>query len=129
MKHGEAVRRDRNANLAIVAAVICMIVAAVAGLGLLLPDNRSGDRSNPVYWMVILPLGVWAYGLTGFSDWALRLVRPALVVGPVVCVVVAGVAIANGRGVVLPGVALGLALMAGGLGLVLFGKSVFRSGN
>jgi hypothetical protein len=123
MKSGEAVRRDRNANLAIIAAVVCMIAGVVAGLGSLLPNDRSVDRSNPAYWVIILPLGVWAYGLTGFSAWALRLVRPALVVGPAVCGIAVVIEAADGRGVLLSGVALVLAVLAGAAGLIWFRRS------
>ncbi len=65
-----------------IAAVGAMIAAVVSTMMIVLPEDRSGDRQNPLYWAAILPLLAWAYGLAGFSGWAVRLVGPALFLAP-----------------------------------------------
>ena len=78
----ETLRRDGATTVTVLAALANSVFALLVVMNILLPGDRSVDRLHVLYWLTILPVVVWAYGLTAYAGWALRLVRPAFVVCP-----------------------------------------------
>lgn len=78
----QRLRRDRPTNIAMLAGLAAALPALLAWMGLVLAQNRAGDRGSPLYWLMLLPLLVWGKGLIDFSPWALRLVPAILIAAP-----------------------------------------------
>jgi hypothetical protein len=75
-------RQDRAANVAILAGLVAGLAALLAWMGLLLAPDRAGDHANPAYWSIMLPLVIWGSSAAYFEPWALRLLRPVLLLAP-----------------------------------------------
>lgn len=74
-----ALQRDRAANLAVLAGIGSAIGLTVAVISLLVPTGYAG-RSDPLYWLLMLPVVVWAWAAVAFRPWALR-VLPVVLAG------------------------------------------------
>jgi hypothetical protein len=75
-------RKDRQASIAVLAGCAAGLAAVLAWMGVLLPADRAVNRIDPLYWLMVAPLVAWALAATGFAPWALRLLRPILIVAP-----------------------------------------------
>ena len=77
-----ALRREKPANLAMIAAVVAVLAAFLAWVTVLVPEPGSA-RGSPVFWLLALPLMAWTGPLLGFQAWAVRSVPLALAAAPV----------------------------------------------
>jgi hypothetical protein len=110
----------------LIASLLSIIAALLPTMALVLPDDRPSDRLNPAYWAMILPICAWAYGLVGFSPWALRLVNPALWLGAAIALAVLAVTELRGYAIVWWAIAAALALGASTVGFIAFRKSALH---
>ncbi len=75
--------QDQAANIASLAGLVAGLAATLAWMGILLEPNRAADRATPVYWLIMLPLVFWGSSAIRFELWALRLLRPVLLLAPI----------------------------------------------
>lgn len=72
-------RRDRPANYAVLCGVGSGIGLTVAAISLAAPSGNPG-RGDPFYWVLMLPVALWAWSAVDFRPWALRLL-PVILAG------------------------------------------------
>ncbi len=88
-----ALRRERPANLAMVAAVFAMMAAMIGWVAVLVPTG--GDpRGSPAFWLLAIPLLCWTTPLMGLRAWAVNTVGLALLAAPLLAL---GALFAAGR--------------------------------
>jgi hypothetical protein len=82
-------REDRATNIALIAALVAILPLWPATLMLDAPTRiaqRAGVHVSPegllILLLIVLPLIFWILGALSFSPWALRLLRPVLVLAP-----------------------------------------------
>ncbi len=120
----ETLRRAGATTVAVLAALANGVFGLLVVMNILLPGDRSLDRLHVLYWLTIVPVVVWAYGLTAYAAWALYLVRPALIVCPLgVVLAVACGAIDESFAIVM----LVLSAAASAAGLWQFQRSRLRT--
>ena len=122
----QRLRKDGASNLASGALLLAAIVTTLAVLDVLLTPARDTDRSNPLYWAILLPVAWWGTAISSFSPWAARTMRPAAVVIPLVCVAILFVVIRSGGAFVLTLVALLIAVAGSGICLLFLPRSLLQ---
>jgi hypothetical protein len=82
-------REDRATNIALIAALVAILPLWLATLMLNAPTRtalRAGVHVSPeallILLLIVLPLIFWISGALSFSPWALRLLRPVLILAP-----------------------------------------------
>ena len=75
-------KRHIPTNLALGAALISAAMPVLAATFILVPHGHLAARSSPLYWLLMAPLALWAWGVISFSAWAIRLLTPVLVAAP-----------------------------------------------
>lgn len=82
-------KRHVPTNLALGAAFLAAAMPLVGAMFIWVPHGYVAGRSSPLHWLIMLPLGVWAWGVTSFEPWAIRLLTPVLIAAPLVSVALA----------------------------------------
>ncbi len=73
-------------------AIIAVLAASLALIGLIVSGGQAETRANPIYWLILLPVAWWGGGLSGFGARQVRLMVPAMVAAPILaalCLVIA----------------------------------------
>jgi prepilin signal peptidase PulO-like enzyme (type II secretory pathway) len=117
-------RQDRAANVGVLAAFMAALPSAVAWMGLLLPLNRAADRSNPVYWLIMLPVVFWTLAAGSFAPWAVRLLRPVLLLAPLAAALALTVAFSRDASPAPWLAALAISVTAALIGWRAYGRSL-----
>ena len=86
----QRLRKDPRSNWAAGMAALAAIVASVMLIGLLMEGSQYRARTNPLYWILMLPAVWWSTGLARFEPRPVRWWKPALLL----CVVIAGAVLA-----------------------------------
>lgn len=81
----QRLRKDRPSSLAAGMTVLCILPAIVGLIMILVPGTHIESRGNPIYWALMLPMVWWGSSLAYFEPKTAWTVRPALVLGPLVC--------------------------------------------
>ena len=89
MPDPEVLRRDRPTNLIVIAAVVSAIALTVALVGVVLPAGNGSGRNDPRYWLMMLPVAVFAWSLLSFRGWAMPLLPVVLVGSPLIAAALA----------------------------------------
>ncbi len=90
-------RVDARSSWAGGLALVAVLAAALALIGLLVDGGQAQSRSNPLYWIVLAPVIWWGSGLMGFEARYVRAMGPLLVVAPSVAGVCLAIAVSQGR--------------------------------
>lgn len=122
----QRLRKDGASNLAGGALILAAIAATLEILDVLLAPSRGTDRTNPLYWALLLPVAWWGTAISSFSPWAARTMRPAAIVIPLVCVVVLLFVIQSGGALALTLVALLIAVAGSGICLLSLPRSLLQ---
>ena len=80
----QSLRRDRAANLAVLAGMASGIAVTVAVISMAVPQGHTAARGDPRYWLLMLPVAIWAWSAVDFARWAVRLLPLVLVGTPLV---------------------------------------------
>ena len=107
----QRLRKDRASALAVSAILIAVLCASIAWLAIILPATGGGRRSNPFYWVLMLPVGWWCASLAYYEAWAVRLLKPAMIVFPAATAIALVVAAKQSGDVGLSCWALGLSVI------------------
>jgi hypothetical protein len=67
LAYWQRLRRDRPSNVAAGLAAVAALVATVSVIGTLVGGPQFEARSNPLYWLCMLPMVWWVSGLTTFA--------------------------------------------------------------
>jgi hypothetical protein len=121
-------RQDRAANIGVLAAFMAALPSALAWMGLLLPLDRAADRGNPVYWLIMLPVVFWTVAAGSFAPWALRLLRPVLLLAPLLAALALAIAFGRGDSPTPWLVALAVSVAAALIGWRAYGRSLLTRG-
>jgi hypothetical protein len=76
-----ALKREKPAQWAILAAILALLAALLAWTFALLPFG-AGIRGQPLFWLMALPAMVWMGAVQNYSSCAVRTVLPVLVGSP-----------------------------------------------
>jgi peptidoglycan/LPS O-acetylase OafA/YrhL len=82
-------------------AILAVLAATLALLGLAVTGGQAEARANPVYWLILAPVAWWGGGLSGFGARQVRLMMPAIVVAPLLAVVCLTIAYTRGETITL----------------------------
>jgi hypothetical protein len=115
----DRLKRDVRVNVGMLAALAACVPATLGWVGVLIDPAAGPHRASPVFWLIVLPLAAWAYGLVGFSIWALRLLRPILLAAPLAAAVACAVAVRGGQDPTWWIVGTAASILLGAAGLVL----------
>ena len=85
----QSLRRDRAANLAVLAGIASGIAVTVAVISMAVPQGYTAARGDPRYWLLMLPVAIWAWSAVDFARWAVRLLPVVLVGTPLVAAALA----------------------------------------
>ncbi len=83
-EHWQKLRKDKRSALVVMLVIVAALVAILAAIGILLGSSRNTDRSNPLYWALILPFAWWAASLANYTPWAVNTLRIAAVVATLI---------------------------------------------
>jgi hypothetical protein len=86
-REGEAfgrLKRDRRCAIVVLCAIAAMLCAVVIWLMLLSDDTVIVTRGRPIYWALMAPFAYWAVQLAAYERWAVRWLRTAQVLAPVI---------------------------------------------
>ncbi|MFN3675030.1 MAG: hypothetical protein ACK4TC_03550 [Sphingomonas pseudosanguinis] len=86
----QRLRKDPRSNWAAGMAALAAIAASVMLIGLLVEGSQYQARTNPLYWILMLPAVWWSTGLARFEPRPVRWWKPALLL----CVAIAGAVLA-----------------------------------
>ncbi len=82
-------KRHVPTNLALGAALISAAMPVLGATFILVPHGHLAARSSPLYWVLMAPLALWAWGAISFDPWAIRLLTPLLVAAPLLAAMLA----------------------------------------
>ena len=122
----QRLRKDGASNLASGALILAAIATTLAALDVLLAPSRNTDRSNPLYWAILLPVIWWATALWSFSPWAARTMRPTAIMIPLISGVIFLVVVQSGGAFMLTLVALLVAVAGSGTCLLSLPRSLLQ---
>lgn len=122
----QRLRKDGASNLASGALILAAIATTLAALDVLLAPSRNTDRSNPLYWAILLPVIWWATALSSFSPWAARTMRPTAIMIPLISGVIFLVVVQSGGAFMLTLVALLVAVAGSGTCLLSLPRSLLQ---
>ena len=83
-EHWQKLRKDKRSALVVMLVIVAALAAILAAIGILLGSSRNTDRSNPLYWALILPFAWWAASLANYTPWAVNTLRTAAVVATLI---------------------------------------------
>ncbi|WP_177176848.1 hypothetical protein [Faunimonas pinastri] len=73
-------RQEKAASVAILSAIFSVLASLAAWVVVLVP---GGDvRGSPVFWLLAIPVMCWTTPLLGYRAWAVKTVRLAFLVAP-----------------------------------------------
>ncbi len=82
-------KRDVPTTVALLAGVLAALMPVLSLTYLLVPHGHIAARENPLYWLIMLPVLFWGWGITSFDPWAIRALVPVLIIAPVADVLIA----------------------------------------
>ena len=119
----DQLKRHLPTNLAILAVIVSAAMPVISVTFMAVPHGYVAARSHPLYWLLMAPLAVWAWGAVAFDAWAIRLVAPLLVIAPAAAALAAVLSTrAGGDGVVAWVLAAG-SLIAACVGALALARS------
>jgi hypothetical protein len=78
-------RSERPAGFAALLGLLAVFAASIAWLMVLVPARGTNLRMQPIAWLMLLPAAVWlASGLLSYRPRAIRFLRPAYILAPIV---------------------------------------------
>jgi ribose/xylose/arabinose/galactoside ABC-type transport system permease subunit len=122
-------RQDRAANIGVMAGFIAALPASLAWMELLLPHNYAAAKTTPVYWLIVLPVVIWTVAASSFSPWALRLLRPVLLLAPLAAALALMIAFGRDDSPVPFLAAFAVSVMASLAGWLAYGRSLLAHGD
>ena len=122
----ERLRKDGNSALAVLLTMAAVFPAVIGLIVLLVPGSQPQARANPLYWLAMLPAAWWAVLLANYQAGAVRTIRLAMALGPMICGINALWAYKAGQGVTAYAVALVGSLLAAAAGWWFFNRSMVR---
>ena len=120
----QKLRRDKRSALVVLLVIAAGIAATLALIGVLLGSSRATDRSNPIYWALLLPFAWWAASLANYTGWAVSTLRPAAIVASLVALLSLGLAANQGLALTPWIVAALIAIPSAGIGALLFPTTI-----
>jgi hypothetical protein len=81
----QRLRKDKISAAACGLMYVSVIITTVSWGMLLVEGSHMQMRRNPVYWLVMIPGATWLIGLMDYSNWAVKLMIPMMVILPLMC--------------------------------------------
>ncbi len=75
-------RKDRPANLAVLAGFGTGVMLTATVISRIVEPGFIEQRSNPVYWSLMIPIVIWVLLAAEWKSWALRLLPVILAAAP-----------------------------------------------
>ena len=82
-------KRDVPTTVALLAGLAAAAMPVLAATYIMVPHGYVASRGNPLYWLIMLPVVYWAWGIMSFDPWAVRLLAPLLLIAPITDVLIA----------------------------------------
>lgn len=98
MNYWARLRKDQPSNWAVGLAIVAVLAAALAILGLAVPGAQAESRANPLYWAILLPMAWWGSGVAAFEPRPVRILAVVTYAAPVVAAICLFTAVARDRG-------------------------------
>ena len=75
-------RRNVPMTVALLAGLAATAMPVLSATFVFVPHGYMAGRGTPLYWLIMLPVAYWAWGIISFDAWAVRLLAPLLIVAP-----------------------------------------------
>lgn len=82
-------KRDVPTTVALLAGVAAAAMPVLSTTYIMVPHGYIASRSDPLYWLIMLPVAFWVWGITSFDPWAIRILVPVLILAPVTDILIA----------------------------------------
>lgn len=76
-------KRDVPTTVALLAGIAAAVMPVLSTTYIFVPHGHIAAREDPLYWLIMLPVLYWGWGVTSFDPWAIRLIVPVLILAPV----------------------------------------------
>jgi hypothetical protein len=107
-------------------AILSVLAATLALLGLVVTGGQAEARGNPIYWLILAPVAWWGGGLSGFGARQVRLMMPAVIVAPLLAVACLAIAYTRGETITLWAVATVVAIITALACRIFYDRSLLK---
>lgn len=81
-------KRDVPTTVALLAGLASAAMPVLSATFIMVPHGYMVSRGNPLYWLLMLPVAYWAWGIMSFDPWAIRLLAPLLIIAPIMDILI-----------------------------------------
>lgn len=81
----ERLRKDASSSWSVGLAFLCVLPAVVGLIANGVGGTHLEAKGSPIYWMLMLPLVWWVTSIGYYEPKTAWTIRPAFVLGPLVC--------------------------------------------
>lgn len=126
MEYWARLRVDAPSSWAAGMAIVSVLAAVLALLGLVISGGQAEARANPLYWLILLPVAWWGGGLSGFGARQVRLMTPAIILAPLLAAMCLAIAARRGEVLVPWSIATLIAFAGATASRFFYGKSLLK---